>query len=489
MLVRNTFLELVPEHDFPLRRAQTTPAGEAVEEHVGGPLSDLFAAQAQAQSAQDEGFHSPREEQATPCSSLTFSGAHGDVMRSEDSFHSPRESLQQGPQKPWAAADAREWSSDEHFESPRQHTKPVIELHGGTVESLAQPQSGDSSSGLSVCVRNTFLDVRLLPEPPAPLLRAMTSPTHASAEGLVDGDDALSVEVPGSPPPQQLPLESFVTDDRFEEPVLLPAESLRVMGPAAVVPAMPAAVPAVPAVPLMPAMAMPPLPLPTPACVTGPLLVEESAPAPQHWPQPPPPPPPPVAPPTVDLPDPMLPAVPNGDATLSLVCQPNKLTCARGALAGWSRIQWAVDARKLEGKDKQAVSPEFILSLPSHGPAAFKITIYPRSTNDGRGGGGFRKAKGRGRVELKCEAQLSRGVPDVVFFIGVGIGDKQQPIRGPVAVNFLDHSVGGLAKSEEEWDFASATDDDTRTFLVFIDFAPPAYAHVPAAADGDGGST
>jgi len=185
------------------------------------------------------------------------------------------------------------------------------------------------------------------------------------------------------------------------------------------------------------------------------------------------PPPPPAAPPIVEVPgDAELPAVPDGHATFKSICQPNKLTCAECAGSGWSRVQWAVDARKLDGKDKHAVSPSFLIDLPKHGPASFRIQLYPRPTNQGRGGEGFKKAKGRGRIELKCESILSQDVDAVTFCIGIGIGSKQQTTRGPVSVNFLENTCGGLPKAEEEWEFAHAI-DDSRTFLVYVELEPP----------------
>ena len=75
-------------------------------------------------------------------------------------------------------------------------------------------------------------------------------------------------------------------------------------------------------------------------------------------------------------------------------------------------------ARKLDGQDKQAVSQVFLVELPGQGPIPFKLVLYPRATNDGKHGAGFKKAKGRGRVVLKCEAQLPEGFADVSFRVG-----------------------------------------------------------------------
>merc|ERR1719262_1878764 len=74
--------------------------------------------------------------------------------------------------------------------------------------------------------------------------------------------------------------------------------------------------------------------------------------------------------------------------------------------AGCTHVHWAVDARKLDGQDKQAVSQVFSVDLPDIGPTPFKLVLYPKATNDGKHGASFKKSKKQGRIVLKCEAQM-----------------------------------------------------------------------------------
>jgi len=153
------------------------------------------------------------------------------------------------------------------------------------------------------------------------------------------------------------------------------------------------------------------------------------------------------------------------------------LTCTTGASGDCSRVQWVIEERKLKGQDKQAVSPAFTLDLPELGPTPFRLTIYPRPVSESRGGAGFRRAKGQGRVELKCEAQLpppgARGAKGggVVFRIAVGRESKAQPWRGPVRHDFSEHSCCGLPRGQEDWDFQAAV-DESRTFAVHLELTP-----------------
>mmetsp|Transcript_56539 Transcript_56539/g.132614 ORF Transcript_56539/g.132614 Transcript_56539/m.132614 type:complete len:466 (-) Transcript_56539:134-1531(-) len=145
------------------------------------------------------------------------------------------------------------------------------------------------------------------------------------------------------------------------------------------------------------------------------------------------------------------------------------LTRAQGAL-------WIVDAKKLSQNYKQAVSPEFRVTFgsgPSKREVVFKLIIVPRTQADGgkKGTGSFKKTRGRGVVQLKCDTVLTdaRG-PEVTFSIGIGSAEEaaEHHMRGPVSHNFAQYAVCGLDKSEEEWDFQQAV-DNTGTFGVSLE--------------------
>jgi hypothetical protein len=138
-------------------------------------------------------------------------------------------------------------------------------------------------------------------------------------------------------------------------------------------------------------------------------------------------------------------------------------------------VHWAVDSRKLEGQDKQAVSPVFKVDLPGCGPTPFKLVLHPKATSDTKHGAGFKKAKGQGRIVLKCEAQMPESHSEISFRMGVGrAGDGSktlQAVRGPQSADFCEHTCHGLAKHEENWDFTASV-EDSRTFVVTVEIAP-----------------
>jgi len=154
--------------------------------------------------------------------------------------------------------------------------------------------------------------------------------------------------------------------------------------------------------------------------------------------------------------------------------QPQTLSCNYQTDLGVFEVQWFVDARKLRGNDKQAVSPPFELPLGLHGAAraVFKLMIYAKSTTDRKGGACFKKARGRGTIQLKCQGDVLEASGDASFRIAIGSGVRAQPPRGPIAHNFASNAVRGLEEEEEEWDFATVIDDESLTFLVKLEFVP-----------------
>lgn len=301
--------------------------------------------------------------------------------------------------------------------------------------------------------------------PPAPPLLSLEyvatyDPFRATpnAAGYVAVDDLADPESldmawpPGLPPPPPIALESFGTEDPFEKPFE------------------PAFVP----LPSRPAQCGPPPPPVAPAPLIG---------CPIPLPPPPPPAQMPLTPaPELEAPAPELEApmaqpghTPGAGVTALAETDLRQagLLVRPATASGCTHVHWAVDVRKLEGQDKQAVSQVFMVELPGPGPTPFKLVLYPKATNDGKHGAGFKKAKGHGRVILKCEAQLPESLSDVSFRVGVGRAGTLQAFRGPVMENFFEHSCHGLPRTEEDWDF-SASVGEFRNFLVTLEIAPTA---------------
>lgn len=202
------------------------------------------------------------------------------------------------------------------------------------------------------------------------------------------------------------------------------------------------------------------------------------APAPSIEPTPPTRPPSMPAP-AMDMPEaPQAPRAPPsrtpGASAATLVetelCKPGVIV-RTNASGDCTHVHWAVDARKLQRQDKQAVSPKFMVELPELGPMPFKLVLYAKDgLVNGKKGAGFVKVKGCGRVVLKCESQLPESCSEIAFRIGVGRDDVMQPFRGPAIDNFFEQSCHGLTATEEEWDFSSSVDKNN-AFIVTAEIA------------------
>merc|ERR1740117_2599288 len=94
----------------------------------------------------------------------------------------------------------------------------------------------------------------------------------------------------------------------------------------------------------------------------------------------------------------------------------------------------------------------------------FKMMLYPKVVSDTKGGASFKKARGCGFVQLKCEAELSEAVAHVTWRVTID-GEK----RGPVPHNFALSAVSRLPKEQEEWDFNKAVQADSQTFVVCLE--------------------
>jgi len=156
---------------------------------------------------------------------------------------------------------------------------------------------------------------------------------------------------------------------------------------------------------------------------------------------------------------------------------PTLLTRAHSVNTGIFRIHWTVDARKLKSNDRVHVSPQFEIDFYTSS-VPFKMLIHPKVVSELKGGHSFRKAKGRGKVELKCEGVVDEAAGAMVTYrllIASGkAGDKEKRTlpRGPVKHDFARGGVSGLKQEDQEWDFPSVVDEETQTFVVVLEIMP-----------------
>lgn len=127
-------------------------------------------------------------------------------------------------------------------------------------------------------------------------------------------------------------------------------------------------------------------------------------------------------------------------------------------------VTWPVDARKLNGKDRQIISSSFDL-FPD---IVCKLMIKPKPKGLSKGLASFQKARGCGSIELKI-VEGEEKAPAFSFRLSIGCGDLLDGPRGLVKHSFASSSVCGLPKDQEDWDFRAATDVDSNMFVVSLE--------------------
>jgi len=114
-------------------------------------------------------------------------------------------------------------------------------------------------------------------------------------------------------------------------------------------------------------------------------------------------------------------------------------------------VCWYVDAQKMRTNDNLVASPSFEL-LPG---LSFKLMIKASETGCKKGQTGFKAAKGRGKIQLRCnDCDCASDAPKIVFSMSSGA----EKMRGGVTHDFSHGAVCGLPCGEDEWDFSAAID-------------------------------
>lgn len=133
---------------------------------------------------------------------------------------------------------------------------------------------------------------------------------------------------------------------------------------------------------------------------------------------------------------------------------------------GRLRFRWTVDAKKFWSKDRVTVSPPFNVPLATE--TQFKMMILPKAMGVAKGGGSFQKAKGKGRMQLKCEDQLHDEATSILSFQFSIIDSRTEEATqcAPCTHNFAQK---GVCDCEEELEFRKITDESTKSCVVCLE--------------------
>lgn len=139
------------------------------------------------------------------------------------------------------------------------------------------------------------------------------------------------------------------------------------------------------------------------------------------------------------------------------------------------RIWWVLDSKKLASSDREAVSPSFKLTIGSQA-VSFKLMIKPIGAGVGvasaRGGSSFKKAKGKGFIQVRCLDVIEvEGDTGISFRLAVGArGEWFEEPFGPFQNKFSDKTVYPRQEHDfKEWDFQQHIDQESQTFDVCLE--------------------
>ncbi|CAE7843349.1 unnamed protein product, partial [Symbiodinium microadriaticum] len=123
---------------------------------------------------------------------------------------------------------------------------------------------------------------------------------------------------------------------------------------------------------------------------------------------------------------------------------------------GQTLVKWCVDASKFSSNSGRLVSPDFQLHFPQQEPLTFRLMVI------GGKNAGFKKAKGRGSLELKCFSAVPPGLQSITACVAIGAGESQRISPKPIKHNFVEKTCCQLRNGEEaSWDFKKLTGDAT----------------------------
>ena len=117
-------------------------------------------------------------------------------------------------------------------------------------------------------------------------------------------------------------------------------------------------------------------------------------------------------------------------------------------------VRWCVDAAKFGSNCARLLSPDFHLHFPGQPePLAFRMLVGGKNA-------GFKKARARCSIELKCSSQVPAGAGSVTAWVSIGEGARKQIGAKPIEHNFGDKTCCQLRNGEDvNWDFKRSIGD------------------------------
>lgn len=127
------------------------------------------------------------------------------------------------------------------------------------------------------------------------------------------------------------------------------------------------------------------------------------------------------------------------------------------------RFRWNLEESLLRKSDREKVSPPLELDVGGI-TCSFKMVVKPKEVSDGRGGRSFKKAKGKGTIEVLCADQ--RGI-SMKFVVAVGKSGASSFTEQSMPIEH-DFENKHICSIPNEFDFQAAVDETLQQFCVSL---------------------
>jgi len=145
----------------------------------------------------------------------------------------------------------------------------------------------------------------------------------------------------------------------------------------------------------------------------------------------------------------------------------HRLSCSH--TDGSFEVIWHVEKRWLSSESRLITSPSFVISFGSGLPeASCKLVLHAQGST-------FKKSRGHGHFDIKCESVLPEASSCVSASFSIGTGLKEQPARGPVFHSFAESATCGLPTDENDWYLRGAVNKQTKTVPLRVQITPMAH--------------
>lgn len=127
---------------------------------------------------------------------------------------------------------------------------------------------------------------------------------------------------------------------------------------------------------------------------------------------------------------------------------------------------WSLQSHKLQGSDRQLVSPPLSIWQGPH-EGAFRLILTARRHGQAKGEVCFRESNGLGSIMIKCDGGAHAAIANVLCCVGLGYHEPVVRCE-PFHHNFALSATASLPKASHSWDFLGTVNPASSMLTVWL---------------------